>query len=82
MFDHAKAKQLIEGVLSVSDIGVKSVWVGRSGSLLLTFFSLEAARDALVRMSDFANSMKIADGYDGSGRDRSKVYRLVGMMGA
>lgn len=84
----AQAKDLIEKLLTASRVGFKSVWVGRSGSLLLTFYSVEAARKAAALIADFAEGLKIADGYDDSDmlpngqRDYRKVYRVAGRMAA
>jgi hypothetical protein len=78
------AKALIEKVLKASRIGVKTVWVGRSGSILATFYSLDAAREAAVLFGSFATHLKVAEGYDDDAADHRnyrKVYRVAGLMG-
>jgi hypothetical protein len=77
-----EAKTLIEKLLTASQIGCKTVWVGRSGSLLLTFYSAKAAQEAAVLLSSFARNLKIGEGYDDSAKGHSKVYRVAGMMEA
>lgn len=77
------AKTLIQDVLKAQGIGVKTVWVGRSGSILVTFFSIEAAREAATLFTSFAINLKIADGYDDKpDRSYTKVYRVAGLMSA
>lgn len=76
------AKDLIEKLLKASSIGCKTVWVGRSGSLLLTFYSVKAAREALTVLAQFSANLSLADGYDDTERGYTRVWRVAGLMGA
>ena len=77
-----EAKALIEKLLTASQIGCKTVWVGRSGSLLLTFYSVKAAREAATLIAPFAGNLKLAEGYDGEPRTKNRVWRVAGLMAA
>lgn len=81
VFDRLAVKGLIERLLKVSAIGCKSVWVGRSGSILVTFYSLAAAREALTVLGQFAGNLKLGDGYDATLKGHSRVWRIAGLMG-
>lgn len=76
------AKDLIENLLKASGVGCKKVWVGRSGSMLLTFYSIKAARDALPLLAQFSEKLSLADGYDDTAQGYTRVWRVAGLMGA
>jgi hypothetical protein len=88
MLDTARAQTLIFGLLEARQIACKAVWVGRSGTLLLTFHSRSMAELGALALADFATGLKIGSGSDdgprqGNGRRaRHPVWRIAGRMDA
>jgi len=87
---HTRAAALINSLLEAERIPAKRVFVGRTGSLLVTFYGRESAERATELFQPFVSGLRIGEGFDpgettsirNARRADVKVYRVAGHLAA